>query len=72
MERFSKDVEITGSVDTSSPGEYMLELQIGNFTAKRTVKVLDRMDPELTLEGDEHITMKLGEKFKEPGLYGHG
>ena len=66
-EDVSKDVEITGSVDTSSPGEYTLEYRSGNFTAKRTVKVLDRMDPELTLEGDEHITMKLGEKFKEPG-----
>ncbi|MEI3503766.1 MAG: hypothetical protein V8Q42_09035 [Anaerovoracaceae bacterium] len=31
--------------------------------------MLDRIRiPELTLEGDEHITMKsLGEKFKEPG-----
>lgn len=66
-EDVSKDVEITGSVDTSSTGEYTLEYRSGNFTAKRTVKVLDRMDPELTLEGDEHITMKLGEKFKEPG-----
>ena len=66
-EDVSKDVEITGSVDASSPGEYTLEYRSGNFTAKRTVKVLDRMDPELTLEGDEHITMKLGEKFKEPG-----
>lgn len=66
-EDVSKDVEITGSVDASSPGEYTLEYRSGNFTAKRTVKVLDRMDPELTLEGDEHITMKLGEKFSEPG-----
>lgn len=66
-EDVSKDVEITGSVDASSPGEYTLEYRSGNFTAKRTVKVLDRMDPELTLDGDEHITMKLGEKFKEPG-----
>lgn len=66
-EDVSKDVEITGSVDASSPGEYTLEYRSGNFTAKRIVKVLDRMDPELTLEGDEHITMKLGEKFKEPG-----
>ena len=66
-EDVSKDVEITGSVDASSPGEYTLEYRSGTFTAKRTVKVLDRMDPELTLEGDEHITMKLGEKFKEPG-----
>ena len=66
-EDVSKDVEITGSVDASSPGEYTLEYRSGNFTAKRIVKVLDRMDPELMLEGDEHITMKLGEKFKEPG-----
>ena len=44
-EDVSKDVEITGSVDTSSPGEYTVEYRSGNFTAKRNVQVLDRMDP---------------------------
>ena len=36
-------------------------------TAKRTVKVVDKTAPELTLKGSHSITLIKGEKYKEPG-----
>ena len=63
----SDNVEITGNVDTSTPGSYTTTYKAGNFTMKRKVTVSDEMDPILTLEGDDNITVKLGEDFTEPG-----
>lgn len=63
----SDSVKISGSIDTTKPGKYKLTYRSGNFTAERTVEVLDKMDPEIVLEGEQQMSMKLGETFKEPG-----
>lgn len=63
----SDDVKITGEADLSTPGDYTINYSSGNFTVSRTVRVLEKMNPELVLKGDEHMTVKLGEKFTEPG-----
>lgn len=59
-------VSVKGKVDTETPGNYTVDYSAGNFTVQRKVTVLDKMNPELTLEGGP-IRMKLGESFTEPG-----
>lgn len=64
----SDKVEITGEVDTSTPGNYTIEYKIATLTMERSVTVTDKMDPELYLEGNQEIDMLLGEKYEEPGF----
>ncbi len=71
--------EITGKVDTSKVGTYTLTYKVkdkaGNeATATRTVVVTDgkttedKEKPVITLKGDKTITVKLNEKFVDPGV----
>lgn len=59
-------VDIASKLDTGRPGTYDITYSAGNFSETRKVTVLDHMSPELQLEGGE-VTMRLGEKFEEPG-----
>lgn len=63
----SDQIKVSGSVDTGTPGTYTLTYEIDTLTIKRTVVVTDKMEPELTLEGDTESELLLGEKFEEPG-----
>lgn len=63
----SSEVMITGNVDVSKPGVYTIKYKSAHFSAKRTVTVLDKMNPGLTLKGENEIWLKLGEAFEEPG-----
>lgn len=62
----SDRVQITGSVDTSTPGTYTLKYEIETLTVERKVTVTDKMKPELILEGDDTMELMLGEDFEEP------
>ena len=64
----SDRVEITSDVDASVPGDYEITYRSGNFTASRTVTVLDHMSPELKLKGEQKIQLMLGDPYKEPGF----
>lgn len=64
----SDKVKISGRVDSSRPGSYVLEYRAGSLKAHRTVKVLDEMNPRIILEEDkEKDSTLLGEEFTEPG-----
>ena len=64
----SDKVKVTGEVDTSKPGTYELKYSVEDLKAVRKVTVLDKMNPEIALEGSEKIDgLKLGNKFDEPG-----
>lgn len=67
-EDVSDKVKITGNVDTSIPGTYEIRYSVGSLSAVRTVKVLDKMNPELLLEElPQDYSMMLGDEFEEPG-----
>ncbi len=63
----SDQVDISGEVDTSTPGTYSVIYKAGNLTMKRTVIVGEKMNPELVLEPMDDKEMLLGDKFEEPG-----
>ncbi|MDO4545371.1 MAG: DUF5011 domain-containing protein [Bacillota bacterium] len=63
----SDKVECTGEVDTSVPGQYILHYKSGTLTVERTVTVLEHMNPEIALAGEETQKIKLGDEYEEPG-----
>ena len=63
----SDKVEVSGKVNTKKPGDYVITYKSGNFSAERTVTVLDHMVPKLKLKGDKNVTLLLGEEYVEPG-----
>lgn len=63
----SDDVKISGTVDPSTPGTYTLTYRSKTLTVKRQVIVGNTMEPVLQLNGTEHLSVKLGEDFEEPG-----
>ena len=66
------DVIIEGNVDTTKVGEYTLKYiyrENGKeYKAVRTVKVIDKVAPVLTLSGDTKLTISKIDLFKEPGF----
>ena len=67
----SKQIEQSGEIDSSTPGEYTIELfveeGIHSVTKQVKVKVVDQEAPVITLNGDENI-MLCNTKYKEPGF----
>ncbi|GAB2533894.1 immunoglobulin-like domain-containing protein [Gracilibacillus alcaliphilus] len=68
----SDQIEITGSIDTSKIGSYPVTYQVtdhsGNQTEViRTVEVVDTTVPEITLQGEEEVTIELGDDYAEAG-----
>jgi hypothetical protein len=67
------DVSGAGSVDTQTPGQYILaysftEAQLGEaLPVTRTVVVSDTNAPILSMEGDAEITINQGQAFSDPG-----
>ncbi|MDO4393748.1 MAG: polysaccharide deacetylase family protein [Bacillota bacterium] len=66
-EDFSDKIKIDSNLNTAKPGEYTIKYSLEDYTAKRTVKVTDEMNPVLELAGDDSLDVKLGEKFRDPG-----
>ena len=64
-------VERTGTVDTAVCGTYELSYtaRYGSRveTVRRTVEVVDTTAPELTLAGEESVTVSSEELYQEPG-----
>ena len=66
------DVNIRGEIDTKKVGEqeviYSIDNKLGMFKRiKRRVVVVDKEKPVLTLKGSEVMTLRLGDKYQEPG-----
>ena len=66
-------LSISGSVDSSTPGEYTITYTAtdasGNEAqAARTVNVVDTTPPTITLEGDNPLTLECPiDSYNEPG-----
>lgn len=68
----SKDIKVTGKVDTQKPGTYTIEYQYfyGKDKVKeieRTVKVEDCTPPKIELKGKEEMSFYENEEYEEPG-----
>ena len=55
-------VEITGNVDISAVGQYSLAYSVtdsagNNSTVNRIISVIDNLAPEITINGQEHVTL---------------
>lgn len=66
-------IVISGEVDTDIPGEYIITYEVLDLndeiihTTERTVYVDGEHYPEITLIGEEVITVAYGEEFVDPG-----
>ena len=67
----SKKVSVKGNVNTKKIGTYNIDYQINYlFSTKkvtRTVKVVDREKPVITLKGSDHLLVRLNSEYQEPG-----
>ena len=59
-------VSTSGSVNNNVPGTYIITYSINNIQAKRTIKVVEPVT-YIYLTGSKRMTIKLGEKFTDPG-----
>jgi uncharacterized delta-60 repeat protein len=73
-EDVSGDVVVTGSVDHTTLGQYILRYNVsdssGNPAAEktRTVNVVDTIAPEIALLGDNPMSLDVGTPYEEPGF----
>ncbi|WP_169382715.1 DUF5011 domain-containing protein [Caldibacillus debilis] len=73
----TEQIVVTGSVDTSKPGEYTLTYTVSDSagneaTATRTVIVREAQEPDttppvITLKGDNPLYLNVGDEFVDPG-----
>lgn len=67
----SKHIEIDSKVDDSKVGTYTVTYTVNYLkktaTAERTVNVVDREPPEITLTDGDKVSIRPGEQFKDPG-----
>ena len=62
-----------GNIDFSVPGTYLVKYTADidsdlNHSIYRTVKVVDKNVPIITLKGKQEMSLYVGEKYKEPGF----
>ncbi len=71
-EGWALEVSKEGAVDEKKVGTYTITYSAEKWseraTAKRTVRIVDTVKPELTLKGDKTITITRGNKYEEPGF----
>ena len=69
---YTKDVKVLGKVDTKKVGKYKINyvLNYGMLILKKTktVNVVDKKNPVITLEGNTDITLCPGCKYEEEGF----
>ncbi|WP_276643472.1 DUF5011 domain-containing protein [Caldibacillus debilis] len=73
----TEQIVVTGSVDTSKPGEYILTYTVSDSagneaTETRTVIVREVQEPDttppvITLKGDNPLYLNVGDEFVDPG-----
>jgi LPXTG-motif cell wall-anchored protein len=73
----TEQIVVTGSVDTSKPGEYILTYTVSDSagneaTETRTVIVREAQEPDttppvITLKGDNPLHLYVGDEFVDPG-----
>lgn len=69
----TKSVKVENNVDNTKIGEYSIIYTVKtkkclkDNSVKRIVKVVDKISPEITLEGKENITIYLNNEYKELG-----
>lgn len=67
----SSHIEIDSKVNDSKVGTYTVTYTVTYLgktdSAVRTVNVVDKEPPEITLEGGDSISIRPGQKFSEPG-----
>jgi peptidoglycan/xylan/chitin deacetylase (PgdA/CDA1 family) len=70
-EDISEDIVVLGDVNTSELGTYELEYELKykrrTLTKTRTVHVVDTTGPEITLNGEESVTVDKIEDYQEAG-----
>jgi hypothetical protein len=73
----TKSVKITGAVDTDEPGVYTITYRVedksGNAAAEvvRTVTVVDKVAPVITLKGEQSMTIHVGDVYEDAGATAH-
>lgn len=67
----SSQVTLEGNVDRNKPGTYeiLYNVSAGNKEAsvKRTIKVIDKESPTITLNGNSEVTIYTGNDYVDPG-----
>lgn len=70
-EDISTQIIMDGDVDNSKPGTYEINYIVSSnnkkASVKRTVKVLDKELPSISLNGDSEITIYVGDNYIDPG-----
>lgn len=72
---FNKDlqslVNITGNVDTTKIGEYLISYNLNflgkNYYLDRKINVVDNQKPDIILNGDKEINIYIGDEYEELG-----
>jgi predicted nucleic acid-binding Zn ribbon protein len=73
----SKSVEITGTVDANKPGTYTVTYNVSDQSGNhadavlRTVTVVDKVAPVITLKGEQSVTIDAGENYEDAGATAH-
>ena len=67
----SDKVQVVGQVDYNQVGEYEINYEVptifGNYKKNQSIKVIDTVAPEITLQGEEEYKQSYAKKYKEPG-----
>lgn len=63
----NKYLKVENNVDTSKIGKYKVIYKLPFKTLIREVFVVDNISPELTLNGDDVITLSIGANYEESG-----
>ncbi|MDP2895660.1 MAG: DUF5011 domain-containing protein [bacterium] len=69
----TSDVIVTGSVDRTVVGTYTLRYNVSDWTGNpaeqktRIVHIVDTAPPQITLLGDNPLTLQAGSPYEEPG-----
>jgi hypothetical protein len=67
------DVVVTGSVDHTVVGSYVLRYNVSDSSGNpavektRTVEIVDTVAPVITLQGDNPLTLECGTPYEDPG-----
>ena len=59
--------KIVSNVDTHKVGKYKVKYSVNDFVKTRTVIVKDKVEPNITLEGDEDYVLEYDTDYVEPG-----
>ena len=61
------DVPVSGEVDTKKLGTYKLEYKYFYTILNRTIKVVDKTSPVISLNGNAEVNIAIGSKYQELG-----